>query len=78
MALSDFDRGRPSRSMMGQPDFEQAVQYALGRLERELSLKLCYHSLEHTRDDVVPASAVTLPPYNKATRPTSNVNLVRH
>ena len=41
---------------MTQPDFEQARRYALGRLERELSPKLVYHSLGHTRDDVVPAA----------------------
>jgi uncharacterized protein len=35
--------------------FEQARLYALGRLERELSPKLLYHGLAHTRDDVVPA-----------------------
>lgn len=41
---------------MGIPDFEQARRYALRRLERELSPKLTYHNLEHTRDDVVPAT----------------------
>jgi uncharacterized protein len=35
------------------PDFEAARDYALGRLERELSPALCYHSVAHTRDDVV-------------------------
>jgi uncharacterized protein len=38
------------------PDFEQAKQYALERLERELSPELIYHSVVHTRDDVVPAT----------------------
>jgi len=38
------------------PDFEQASLYALGRLERELSPRLLYHSLRHTRDDVLPAA----------------------
>ncbi len=38
-------------------DFEQAKAYALERLERELPPELVYHSLEHTRDDVVPAAA---------------------
>lgn len=37
-------------------NFEQANQYALHRLERELSPNLLYHSLKHTRDDVVPAA----------------------
>lgn len=37
------------------PDFERAREYALERLERELPERLCYHSLAHTRDDVVPA-----------------------
>jgi len=41
---------------MDQPDFERARQYALERLERELPPMLCYHSLAHTRDDVVPAA----------------------
>ena len=41
---------------MTQPDFEQAQHYALDRLERELSPKLVYHSLRHTRDDVLPAA----------------------
>jgi uncharacterized protein len=36
-------------------NFEQAKQYALQRLERELSPNLVYHSISHTRDDVVPA-----------------------
>lgn len=40
---------------MRQPDFEQARQYALDRLARQLSATLAYHSLAHTRDDVVPA-----------------------
>lgn len=37
-------------------DFERAVQYALVRLEHELSPLLVYHSLWHTRDDVVVAA----------------------
>jgi uncharacterized protein len=41
---------------MDQPDFERARQYALERLERELPHMLIYHSLAHTRDDVVPAA----------------------
>jgi uncharacterized protein len=41
---------------MKPPDFEQARQYALNRLERELSPDLIYHSVVHTRDDVVPAT----------------------
>lgn len=40
-------------------DFERARDYALGRLARELSPHLTYHSLRHTRDDVWP-SAVRL------------------
>ncbi len=36
--------------------FEQAKQYALERLERELPPSLHYHSLAHTHDDVVPAA----------------------
>lgn len=41
---------------MGEPDFEGARRYALSRLERELHPSLCYHSLAHTRDEVVPAA----------------------
>jgi uncharacterized protein len=36
-------------------DFEGAKRYALERLERGLEPRLFYHSLGHTRDDVVPA-----------------------
>jgi uncharacterized protein len=35
-------------------NFEQAKQYALYRLEHELSPNLLYHGIKHTRDDVVP------------------------
>ena len=35
--------------------FEQAKQYFLQRLERELSPNLLYHGITHTRDDIVPA-----------------------
>ncbi len=38
------------------PDFEGAIRYALNRLERELAPELTYHSLAHTRDDVLPAT----------------------
>lgn len=41
---------------MKQPDFEGAMSYVLDRLERELSPRLVYHSINHTRDNVVPAS----------------------
>ncbi len=37
-------------------DYERAKAYALGRLESELSPWLTYHSLRHTRDDVLPAA----------------------
>ena len=40
---------------MTKPDYERAYAYALERLERELPSNLCYHSLQHTRDDVLPA-----------------------
>ncbi len=39
------------------PDLEQAKHYALDRLMHELSPALHYHSLGHTRDEVVPAAA---------------------
>lgn len=38
------------------PDFEGANAYALRLLENDLIPNLTYHSLEHTRDDVVPAA----------------------
>lgn len=38
------------------PDFEQASDYILTRLAQELSPLLTYHSLSHTRDDVLPAA----------------------
>lgn len=41
---------------MGSPDFERARAHALHRLERELPPELRYHSLAHTRDEVVPAA----------------------
>lgn len=37
-------------------DFYAARAYALLRLKKELSPKLFYHSLQHTRDDVAPAA----------------------
>ena len=41
---------------MAQLDFEAARHYALQRLERELPPTCVYHSLAHTRDEVVPAA----------------------
>jgi uncharacterized protein len=41
---------------MPQPDLQRARQYALQRLESELSPALVYHSVSHTRDDVAPAA----------------------
>jgi len=41
---------------MSLPDFERAKQYALDRLKRELDPALSYHSLAHTRDDVLLAA----------------------
>ncbi len=46
----------PSRLSHTVPDFEGAQAYVLRRLEHELSPKLTYHNLFHTRDDVVPAT----------------------
>ncbi|HVO72169.1 MAG TPA: HD domain-containing protein [Aggregatilineaceae bacterium] len=40
---------------MQEPDFERAKQYALERLSRELPPEAYYHSISHTRDDVLPA-----------------------
>jgi uncharacterized protein len=38
------------------PDLAGATQYALERLSRDLPPQLCYHGVEHTRDDVAPMS----------------------
>jgi uncharacterized protein len=38
-----------------QPDLDGAREYVLARLARELSPNLLYHSIAHTRDEVVPA-----------------------
>lgn len=43
---------------MSRPDLTGALGYALARLERELPPWLVYHSLAHTRDEVVPAVAL--------------------
>lgn len=40
---------------MNSLNFEQARQYAVNRLERELSPGLVYHGIAHTREEVVPA-----------------------
>ena len=40
---------------MPYPDFAGAEQHALARLTAELAPALVYHSLTHTRDNVVPA-----------------------
>ena len=39
-----------------QPDYEGAKQYALERLAREVPPTRFYHSLAHTRNDVLPAA----------------------
>lgn len=41
---------------MTQPDFDRAREYALRRLQRELSPQMVYHSAWHTESDVVPAA----------------------
>jgi uncharacterized protein len=38
------------------PDFERARDYAVTRLENELSPNLTYHCLKHTLEEVVPAA----------------------
>jgi uncharacterized protein len=53
--MGQSDSGSQTASFGAQPDFAGARAYALGRLERELSPTLCYHSVMHTRDDVVVA-----------------------
>lgn len=39
---------------MNKPQLAQAAEYAIHRLEGELPPELCYHSVEHTRREVVP------------------------
>jgi uncharacterized protein len=39
-----------------QPDYEASWAYVLHRMEQELSPQLTYHSLDHTRYEVVPAA----------------------
>ncbi len=41
---------------MDQPDFDTAKEFALQLLETRLSPQLIYHSVEHTRDGVVPTA----------------------
>lgn len=41
---------------MDHPDFEQAMRYALARMERELPPQRIYHNVAHTRDEVAPAA----------------------
>jgi uncharacterized protein len=50
------ERAGEEGAAVTEPDFEGARAYALERLERELPETLFYHSLFHTRDDVVPAA----------------------
>jgi predicted metal-dependent HD superfamily phosphohydrolase len=40
---------------MIQPNYEQAIAYALARLRADLPPHICYHDLSHTQDDVLPA-----------------------
>lgn len=49
------------RGTMAPPDAAGAVAYALGRLAHELNPALVYHSLSHTRDEVLPAVARLAP-----------------
>lgn len=41
---------------MKQPDFHDAIEYARQRMANELPSTLFYHSLNHTFDEVLPAS----------------------
>jgi predicted metal-dependent HD superfamily phosphohydrolase len=50
------NRNEISETMINPQFFEQARQYALQRLVRELHPNLIYHSVAHTRDDVVPTA----------------------
>jgi len=44
----------PEQRSHRHPDWDGAIKHALERLQRELSPRLFYHSLRHTRDDVLP------------------------
>lgn len=41
---------------MSQPDVHGAIEYAAGRMARELAPELTYHCLSHTFEDVLPAA----------------------
>lgn len=41
---------------MKKSDYQGAIAFILKRLEEDLSPELTYHSLYHTRDDVIPAT----------------------
>jgi uncharacterized protein len=41
---------------MSSPAYVSAIEYALDRLERELSAEFIYHNIAHTRDHVMPAA----------------------
>jgi uncharacterized protein len=43
-------------AIMQHPDYDAARQYVFERLERESDSRLSYHTLAHTRDDVLPAA----------------------
>ncbi|NJN43810.1 MAG: HD domain-containing protein [Anaerolineae bacterium] len=43
--------------MNEQPNYTNAISFAIERLSNELSPKLTYHNLWHTRYDVIPGSA---------------------
>lgn len=51
-----MEDGKVEPAAGGRPDIGGAMAYALDRLDRELAPELCYHSISHTRDDVVPAA----------------------
>jgi uncharacterized protein len=55
---SPYSSGDGTITPASGPNLDRAQHYALGRLERELSPALAYHSVVHTRDEVVPAATV--------------------
>ena len=42
--------------MATSPDYQAAHRYVMARLENDLDAALTYHSVAHTRDDVLPAA----------------------
>jgi CheY-like chemotaxis protein/class 3 adenylate cyclase/predicted metal-dependent HD superfamily phosphohydrolase len=53
---SVLSAGYYGEERLGAPDYEGAVRYAVSRLEQELSPDFRYHTVWHTRDEVMPGA----------------------